>query len=142
MIGCGLSLSKTSKSSCTRPGTSRPCASTTVTNSDTTCVPDLKVGCCWASTTSDTVRPIAATTAGNFIASAYRIGVWLPCDARLDRSDIGEYTVSSFLDSGSFWDRPLHMLQAFVITWREGLEAFLIVAISLSFLRKSGRSTL
>ena len=34
------------------------------------------------------------------------------------------------------------MLQAFVITWREGLEAFLIVAISVSFLRKSGRSTL
>src|SRR5262245_11889411 len=34
------------------------------------------------------------------------------------------------------------MLQAFVITWREGLEAFLIVAISLSFLRKSGRLAL
>ena len=34
------------------------------------------------------------------------------------------------------------MLQAFVITLREGLEAFLIVAISLSFLRKSGRSAL
>ncbi len=34
------------------------------------------------------------------------------------------------------------MLQAFVITWREGLEAFLIVAISLSFLRKSGRAAL
>ena len=31
------------------------------------------------------------------------------------------------------------MLQAFVITFREGLEAFLIVAISLAFLRKSGR---
>jgi high-affinity iron transporter len=31
------------------------------------------------------------------------------------------------------------MLQAFVITLREGLEAFLIVAISLAFLRKSGR---
>ncbi len=31
------------------------------------------------------------------------------------------------------------MLQAFVITLREGLEAFLIVAISLSYLRKSGR---
>ena len=29
------------------------------------------------------------------------------------------------------------MLQAFVITFREGLEAFLIVAISLAFLRKS-----
>jgi len=34
------------------------------------------------------------------------------------------------------------MLQAFVITWREGLEAFLIVAISLSFLRKTGRTAL
>ena len=30
------------------------------------------------------------------------------------------------------------MLQAFVITLREGFEAFLIVAISLSYLRKSG----
>jgi high-affinity iron transporter len=30
------------------------------------------------------------------------------------------------------------MLQAFVITLREGLEAFLIVAISLAYLRKSG----
>jgi len=34
------------------------------------------------------------------------------------------------------------MLQAFVITLREGLEAFLIVAISVAFLRKSGRSDL
>ena len=31
------------------------------------------------------------------------------------------------------------MLQAFVVTLREGLEAFLIVAISLAYLRKSGR---
>ena len=34
------------------------------------------------------------------------------------------------------------MLQAFVITLREGLEAFLIVAISLAYLRKSGRRVL
>src|SRR3954464_11027664 len=34
------------------------------------------------------------------------------------------------------------MLQALVITLREGFEAFLIVAISLSYLRKSGRATL
>jgi high-affinity iron transporter len=34
------------------------------------------------------------------------------------------------------------MLQAFVITLREGLEAFLIVSISLSYLRKTGRDTL
>ena len=34
------------------------------------------------------------------------------------------------------------MLQAFVITLREGLEAFLIIAISLAFLRKSGRREL
>ena len=34
------------------------------------------------------------------------------------------------------------MLQASIITLREGLEAFLIVAISLSFLRKSGRVAL
>src|SRR4051812_16307033 len=32
--------------------------------------------------------------------------------------------------------------QAFVITLREGLEAFLIVAISLAYLRKSGRDVL
>jgi high-affinity iron transporter len=34
------------------------------------------------------------------------------------------------------------MLQAFVITLREGLEAFLIVAISLAYLRKTGRHRL
>ena len=34
------------------------------------------------------------------------------------------------------------MLQAFVITLREGLEAFLIVAISIAYLRKSGRHEL
>jgi high-affinity iron transporter len=34
------------------------------------------------------------------------------------------------------------MIQAFVITLREGLEAFLVVAISLAYLRKSGRSEL
>jgi high-affinity iron transporter len=34
------------------------------------------------------------------------------------------------------------MIQAFVITLREGLEAFLIVAISLAYLRKSGRGEL
>src|SRR5580765_3683241 len=34
------------------------------------------------------------------------------------------------------------MLQAFVITLREGLEAFLIVAISIAYLKKSERSEL
>jgi high-affinity iron transporter len=34
------------------------------------------------------------------------------------------------------------MLQAFIITLREGLEAFLIVAISLAYLRKSSRHEL
>ena len=34
------------------------------------------------------------------------------------------------------------MLQAFVITLREGLEAFLIVAISLAYLKKTGRHAL
>src|SRR3970040_2917988 len=34
------------------------------------------------------------------------------------------------------------MFQAFVITLREGLDAFLIVAISLAYLRKTGRQQL
>ena len=34
------------------------------------------------------------------------------------------------------------MVQAFVITLREGLEAFLIVAISIAYLKKSGRTEL
>ena len=34
------------------------------------------------------------------------------------------------------------MIQAFVITLREGLEAFLIVAITLAYLRKSERDDL
>ena len=34
------------------------------------------------------------------------------------------------------------MIQAFVITLREGLEAFLIVAISLAYLKKTGRAGL
>ncbi len=34
------------------------------------------------------------------------------------------------------------MIQAFIITLREGIEAFLIVAISLAYLKKTGRHTL
>lgn len=40
----------------------------------------------------------------------------------------------------AFLQTPI--LQAFIITLREGLEAFLIVAISLAYLRKSGRDAL
>src|ERR1044071_6189939 len=36
----------------------------------------------------------------------------------------------------------IQAFQAFVITLREGLEAFLIVAISLAYLRKAGRTAL
>jgi high-affinity iron transporter len=42
----------------------------------------------------------------------------------------------------TFGGEVLFMLQAFVITLREGLEAFLIVAISLAYLKKTGRRTL
>lgn len=34
------------------------------------------------------------------------------------------------------------MLQAFIVTLREGLEAFLIVAISIAYLKKTGRASL
>lgn len=34
------------------------------------------------------------------------------------------------------------MLQAFIVTLREGLEAFLIVAISIAYLKKTGRGSL
>ena len=40
------------------------------------------------------------------------------------------------------WTSRRPMVQVFVITLREGLEAFLIVAISLAYLRKSGRQQL
>jgi high-affinity iron transporter len=39
-------------------------------------------------------------------------------------------------------ERFCFMIQAFVITLREGLEAFLIVAITLAYLRKAGRRAL
>jgi high-affinity iron transporter len=42
----------------------------------------------------------------------------------------------------NFRFRKFGMLQAFVITLREGIEAFLIVAISVSYLRKMGRESL
>src|SRR5688500_11549268 len=43
---------------------------------------------------------------------------------------------------GNRANRRIAMLQAFVITLREGLEAFLIVAISLAWLRREGRREL
>ena len=60
---------------------------------------------------------------------------------RLDRSDIAAIDWVLILRfSLIIWNRSAAvMLQALVITLREGFEAFLIVAISLSYLRKSGR---
>src|SRR5688572_23021802 len=46
------------------------------------------------------------------------------------------------IDSQLLHTAAKRMLQAFVITLREGLEAFLIIAISLAYLRKSGRREL
>src|SRR5205823_6848139 len=61
---------------------------------------------------------------------------------RLDRSDMPnvDCTILRLNLSSEAGRHP--MLQAFVITLREGLEAFLIVAISLAYLRKSGRREL
>ena len=61
--GCGFSLSKTSKSSCTRSGTRRFCASVTVANSETIWVPDLNVGCCAASVGQGQAEGDATTNA-------------------------------------------------------------------------------
>jgi high-affinity iron transporter len=66
-----------------------------------------------------------------------------PVYCRLDWSEIREVD-SNFilrLSLTSSKARSL-MVQAFVITLREGIEAFLIVAISLAYLRKAGRSEL
>src|SRR4051812_44583925 len=52
---------------------------------------------------------------------------------------------ASVWDSGSPQDlvsQDSVMIQAFVITLREGIEAFLIVAISLAYLKKTGRQAL
>src|SRR5262249_21916564 len=54
--------------------------------------------------------------------------LWGTAEGRVDRSDFAKYY--------------REVLQAFVITLREGLEAFLIVAISLAYLKKSGRREL
>ena len=43
---CGLPLSRIVNWSRSRSGTRRPCASVTVVNSGTNCVPDRKIGCC------------------------------------------------------------------------------------------------
>jgi high-affinity iron transporter len=59
---------------------------------------------------------------------------------RLDWSEIERIKSESRLIL--IFDRVFDMLQAFVITLREGLEAFLIVAISLAFLKKTGRQSL
>src|SRR5205807_3829700 len=59
---------------------------------------------------------------------------------------ISRSTLKSHPETESHFLTGLFMLQAFfqalVITLREGFEAFLIVAISLSYLRKSGRARL
>src|SRR5258708_31827668 len=51
-------------------------------------------------------------------------------------------TLNPHSETDSHFRPAVKMFQAFVITLREGLEAFLIVAISLAYLRKSGRREL
>ena len=61
-IDCSFSLSRISKSSFVRLGTRRFCASVTVANSDTSCVPDLNVGC-WAPARTDRTDSVDAADA-------------------------------------------------------------------------------
>src|SRR5437870_1356026 len=49
---------------------------------------------------------------------------------------------SSTAAAGAAAGEGSNVLQAFVIAFREGLEAFLIVAITLAFIRRSGRRDL
>ncbi len=71
-ISCGRLLSRIWKSSLTRSGTRRPCASVTVTYSGTICVPDLNVGC-WDATTAEhpsRMAPASAVRKGSLMSRA------------------------------------------------------------------------
>src|SRR2546427_8361903 len=74
----------------------------------------------------------------DFVAASARKGPFIAdLTGRISRS-----TLFCSSETESHFRGVFIMFQAFVITLREGLEAFLIVAISLAYLRKSGRAEL
>ncbi len=64
----------------------------------------------------------------------------LPLEFGLDWSEMPALGLQNEISLN--YPEPRTMLQAFVVTLREGLEAFLIVAISLAYLKKTGRAAL
>ena len=120
---------------------------------------DLNVGCCCAARATPSARTTATATAASSLARergeklqrhtsrAYRT-VWRESGWPNITDLTGRISTSRLPDHQLEIDSRLEcradaagMLQAFVITLREGLEAFLIVAISLAYLRKSGRTS-
>src|SRR6478735_617488 len=93
------------------------------------------VPACWETVTAR--RPGTRTSAyrsmGHGNTVGFAVGLEDQAHLRLDRSDLATLHCSTAWSiAGLPWR---HMLQAFVITLREGLEAFLIVAISLAYLK-------